>query len=243
MRVVVVDDQEIERFHMKVLFKHCPDVHVVGESDRVEDAAELINREQPDAVFLDIDLGKGTSGFDVLPLLETNAKIVFVTLYNEYAVRAFRVNALDYIMKPVTLERLSETLVRISRGIQQEPVPVEQPMQKHDYVHLKEGARQALVPVDQIAAIAADGDYTKIFTTESGVFYMRRTMKEWMGLLPNDVFSCLDRTLIVSCLCLQEIREASPREAELLLRGIKPVFTLGKTALKEARRLMKLNGM
>ena len=107
IRVVIVDDQAIERFNMKVLFRHCPNVEVVGECDSIAAAAELINQSKPDAVFLDIEMGYST-GFDLLPLLHAETHIVFVTLHNKYALRAFEVNALDYLLKPVNLERLQD---------------------------------------------------------------------------------------------------------------------------------------
>ncbi|NCD34152.1 MAG: response regulator transcription factor [Spartobacteria bacterium] len=245
MRVVIVDDQKIERFHMHILFKHCPDVQVVGESDNVKDAAAMINSTQPDAVFLDIDLGKGMTGFDILPLLETDAKIVFVTLYNEYAVRAFKVNALDYIMKPVTIERLSETLVRIHKEIApHQPQPDfydHASIGAQDFIHLKEGRRQALVPVNQIVAIEANGDYTRVYTTQNGVYLIRRTMKEWQVMLPEDVFAVLDRKLIVARTQLREIRaDGSSVRGILVVADCSQTFELGRTALKEARHVMEI---
>ena len=239
MRVFIVDDQEIERFHMRVLFKHCPDITVVGESGKLKEAAQLINACQPDAIFLDIDLGKKVSGFDLLPLIETEAKIVFVTLYNEYAVRAFRVNALDYLKKPVTIERLAETLVRINQELIHSVPQDEQILKKQDLIHLKGRGRQALIPLACVVAIVADGDYTYSYTSDDDVFYMRRSMKEWLRILPSELFASLDRTLIIGVENLREIRAENSAGGTLIMNGTTHNFVLGKTALKEGRRLMK----
>jgi len=244
MRIFIVDDQSIERFHMRVLFKHCPDVCVIGESGDVEDAAEQINALQPDAIFLDVDLGKKKTGFDLLPLIETAAKIVFVTLYNDFAVRAFRVNALDYLMKPVTLERLSETLIRLNQQVENPVVLTEQAaIDKQDCIHLKEGGRQTLVPVSQVCAVEASGDYTHVYTCKNGAFYIRRSMKEWQAILPSEWFVVLDRKLIVGIQHMSEVYADDFRRGVLTVRGVGHDFILGKTALKEARRVMKRFGV
>jgi two-component system LytT family response regulator len=239
LRVVIVDDQEIERFHLKVLFKHCPGITVIGECGGIEESAYIINREQPDAIFLDIILADGQSGFDLLPLIETRAKIVFVTTYDEYAVRAFHANALDYLMKPVTLERLCETLVRLNQKNESGMEHSAKRLNSTDLVHLREGGRQGLIPIEQIIAIKSDGDYTRIYTSGNDVFYMRRSMKEWLDMLPAELFTSLDRKLTIGIRTMREIRAEDYTGGVLTLDGSSHRFALGKTALKKARRIMR----
>ena len=241
LRAIIVDDQEIERFHLKVMLKHVPDIEVVAECADKAMAVKAINDTQPDVVFLDIDLGQD-SGFDVLPMMTTKTNIVFVTLYNEYAVRAFDVNALDYLVKPITIERIKETLSRLQHEVGQREYLSETILTHRDMIHLQEGGRQALVEVGTIVAIESDGDYTRVHTEQTEPFLMRRRMKEWLTLLPIDNFVALDRKLIISGSHLLEIKTKTSSKGVIRLRSVDTDFMIGKTALKEAKQLMKMQG-
>lgn len=238
MRVVVVDDQSYERLHMRILFENCHDVELVGEFSSIADA-EKINRLQPDAIFLDIDLGDA-SGFDLLPLLTGDPKIVFVTLYDQYTLQAFQINAMDYLMKPVTLERLSETLTRLfsqKRLEEQRPDPTR--LTEEDMILIKEEGRRALVPMRRIVAICSDGDFTRIHIDGLSPFLMRRRMKDWLAMLPESMFVPLDRSILVNRQRLLQIQMKNDTRSELLLDGCNNAFELGKTATRTVRRLMK----
>src|SRR5690242_1644843 len=94
-----------------------PEVQIIGEADGVETAATLIAQTRPDVVFLDIQM-PGASGFDLLARLTQPVRIIFVTAFDEYAVRAFDVNALDYLLKPVNPERLARAVARLSEAVE-----------------------------------------------------------------------------------------------------------------------------
>ena len=235
MRVVTVDDQGVELFHMQILLKHCTGVELVGESTSIAEAAQLINETRPDAVFLDVDFGHGETGFDLLPLLECDCHIVFVTLHNDYAVRAFQVNALDYILKPVSLERLQESLNRIQNQLPREET-VYEPYHSNDMVYLKNRDQRMVVPLERIAAVKADRDYTTVYTLDNGIFYMRRTLKEWKDRLPPELFSVLDRKLMVAHRQIREIRNDKESGGKVVVGNSQ--FSVGPTALKTAGKIM-----
>ena len=242
IRVVIVDDQAIERFNMKVLFRHCSNVEVVGECDSIAVAAELINQSKPDAVFLDIEMGYST-GFDLLPMLHVETHIVFVTLHNKYALRAFEVNALDYLLKPVNLERLQTTLNRIGKRI--ERVLRSQGATRfteRDLILLKDKHRQELIPVDQIVAISSDGDYSHVYTFDGDAYHMLRRMKAWQERLPETTFRSVDRTLIVNIRHLKKVMRISPVRSSVTFRGVDHPLEVGRRATAALKQIMKSLG-
>jgi DNA-binding LytR/AlgR family response regulator len=152
------------------------------------------------------------------------------------------VNALDYLMKPVTLERLQQTLERLNRHTEKEVLPAEQLLKEEDFLHLRGGGRQAFIPLGQLVAIESDGDYTRVHTAATGEFYIRRTMKEWLNMLPSELYQALDRKLIVGIAHVRELQSEDPTHGLLEMNGIDKVFPLGKTALRSARQMIKKLG-
>jgi two-component system LytT family response regulator len=108
-RAVIIDDEELSRTDLKLLLTRFPTVEVVGEAKDISTGSVVVSKLNPDVIFLDIEFPR-ESGFDLLEKIETRAKIVFVTAFDEYAIRAFEVNALDYLLKPVNPDRLAITL-------------------------------------------------------------------------------------------------------------------------------------
>jgi two-component system, LytTR family, response regulator len=234
-RAIIVDDEAVERFLFNVLCKHCPQLEIVGEADNVKQAAELINRLEPDVVFLDINLDE-ESGFDLLPLLRTNPRIVFVTLHDRYAAQAFRVNALDYLMKPVELEQLKETMQRLEREI--EPLPEPTDLGVRDYCILKEDDRRLLVKVSQVVAICADKDYSIIYIDQAEPFRMRRSLKKWSSALPEDLFISLDRSCIINRSQFRQLVENTKTGSGVLHLGRSNTIEIGRTAVSTTKEIL-----
>ena len=111
-KAIIVDDERLARKDLIFLLKDFPEIEVIDEAHNVESAVSLINEHQPDVIFLDIQM-PGESGFDLLEQIETNANIIFVTAHDEYALKAFEVNALDYLLKPILPKRLKESIERL----------------------------------------------------------------------------------------------------------------------------------
>ena len=113
---MIVDDEPLARKAMSLVLAEFPDIEVIGECADGFEAVKMINQEKPEVVFLDIQMPK-LDGFDVLELLDDPPFIVFVTAYNEYALKAFESHALDYILKPFKIERLAKTLERVEKRL------------------------------------------------------------------------------------------------------------------------------
>lgn len=161
LRVLIVDDTRLARRELRTLLAAWPDVECVGEADDVPAAREAIARLRPDVVLLDIQMPSGT-GFDVLDGLEQAPQVIFTTAYDQYALRGFEANALDYLLKPVQADRLGAALARArarAPAVDEEPKPL---LRADDQVFLRDGERCWFVPLAQISRIEVDGNYARV---------------------------------------------------------------------------------
>ena len=156
MRALVVDDEPLARREMRRLLDAFPWVEVVGEAGNIDEARARIEELTPDVVFLDIQMPGGT-GFDLLTQLDRIPRIVFTTAYDQFAVKAFDVNALDYLLKPIEPERLATTLRKIQTTPLATPndVPLEQ-------LFIRDGPRCWFVPLREVSVFTAEGNYVRL---------------------------------------------------------------------------------
>jgi len=236
LRVLIVDDEHLARQAMRRLLARHPEVEIVGEADGVADARQAIERTQPQLVFLDIELGGG-DGFDVLAALERPPIVVFVTAYAEYAVEAFAVNAVDYLLKPVEPERLAESLTRAEREIARAALPAE-PGAPKGVIALKTPKRTVLAQPAEIVALRADGDFTHVFVADQPALMMWRTLAHFEGLLPSPPFLRLGRSLIVNRDRLRKVETPSRESARIMLQGMSEALTLGRAASARLREAL-----
>lgn len=238
IRTLIVDDSDMDRFNLRILLKRCPEISLVGECVSAAQAVDAINREKPDLVFLDIQM-PGGSGFDVLEKLQHAPHIVFVTAFDQYAVRAFEVNAVDYLLKPILLERLRSALARIPAGAEQEEMrPPVRHLAQDEQVFLKSGSRQFFVPVSRIAAIAAAGDYSNVHLAGQPSLEVRRRMAEWLDLLPQDLFFQVDRSLIVNLTQIRSIERLSRTSGRLFIAGLEKPIPIGRAGLENLQKAL-----
>ncbi len=166
MKVLLVDDERLARKEMNGLLKNYPELEVVGECANADEAIEQINEKNPDLVFLDIQM-PGKNGFDMLRELERAPEIVFVTAYDEYAIRAFQVNALDYLLKPVHPDRLDECVKKIlaEEETEEEVQAVEstERLAQDDQIFLKDGEKCWFVRVGDVRLFESEGNYVRVF--------------------------------------------------------------------------------
>ena len=154
LTALIVDDERLARNELRRLLSAHADVAVAGEASNAVEAEALLSAGGIDVLFLDIQM-PGASGFDLLERLDTLPAVIFTTAYDEYAVRAFEVNAFDYLLKPIRPERLAAALakVRTTRSAERRPMP--------DRVFLREGERCWIVSVADIVFFEAEGNYTR----------------------------------------------------------------------------------
>lgn len=169
MRALVIDDERLARKELINLLSQHENVEVVGEALNVDDAKEKIEKLNPDIIFLDIQMPEKT-GFDLLEELDHVPHVIFTTAYDEYALKAFQVNALDYLLKPIQPERLAEAIKRLETKISDhqkeeasESVVNDKKLTLQDQVFVKDGERCWFVKLVNVRLFESDGNYIKVY--------------------------------------------------------------------------------
>lgn len=162
MKTIIVDDERLAREELKRLLENYGEVEVIGEYKNAIEAKEAIERDNPDLVFMDIQM-PGETGLELLEKMANPPRTVFVTAYDEYAIKAFELNAYDYLMKPIDPERLSEVYNRISEE-NKTPASVENlhVLRNGDKVLIKDGEKVWFIDVNDIRYFESEGNYVKV---------------------------------------------------------------------------------
>ncbi|AEI63277.1 LytR/AlgR family response regulator transcription factor [Corallococcus macrosporus] len=164
MRVLIADDERLARAELRRLLAAFPDVEIVGEATHVDETCQRVEALSPDLLLLDIQMPGGT-GFDVLERLEEPPDVVFATAYDAHAVRAFEVNALDFLLKPIEPERLATALERVrqrGRAVAPPAGPGQTRGAPLERVFVKDGERCWLVQLAQVPLITSEGNYARL---------------------------------------------------------------------------------
>ena len=164
MKALIIDDERLAREELKKLLAPYSEIQIVGEAANADSAIESIKQLKPDVLFLDIQM-PGKSGFDLLEDISGVPDIVFVTAYDEYAIRAFEVNALDYLLKPVQANRLGETVKKIlnrDTSEKQEVKEQTQALNDNDQVFVKDGEKCWFVKLSEIRLFESEGNYVRV---------------------------------------------------------------------------------
>ena len=196
---MIVDDERLARQELKRLLAPHPSVAVIGEARNVEEAAEAVARLQPDLLFLDIKL-PGGSGFDLLDRLDRVPEIIFTTAYDAYATRAFEVDALDYLVKPIEPDRLAAALERLvaRRGAAARATAGRgDRLGEEDRVFVRDGERCWLVRLAEVVLLESEGNYTRLrFGNERPLIH--RSLRHLDGRLDPRSFFRANRRQIVN---------------------------------------------
>ncbi|HEX7457404.1 MAG TPA: response regulator [Ginsengibacter sp.] len=163
-KAIIIDDERLARNELKKLLQEFPDVEVIGEAANANEGIEKIESLNPDLVFLDIQM-PGKSGFDMLTQIERAPHVIFVTAYDEYALKAFEVNALDYLMKPVEPKRLADALLKVKQKDEEELLSYNNRglLHENDQVFVKDGERCWFVKLSDVRLFESVGNYAKVF--------------------------------------------------------------------------------
>lgn len=198
MKTLIVDDERLARQELKRLLAHHPMLRVVAEAANGPTAVEAINRHLPELVFLDIQM-PGFNGFEVLKRLSHTPHIIFTTAYDQFAIRAFEVNALDYLLKPIEADRLADALRRCLQEEGEASEPDEHPSQRlgvDDHVFVKDGDRCWFVPLAQVALFESEGNYTRLYFHDERPLIYRSLSYLEERLDPNHFFRASRKHLI-----------------------------------------------
>lgn len=195
MKALIIDDEAPARAALRGLLRGQATTEIVGEADTVEAGAQRLGIGDYDLVFLDVQLRGGT-GFELVPFVRPEARIIFITASDQHAVRAFEVNALDYLIKPIRPERLENALRRLAGAASASPPPAMTPA---DSVYLRIGnGTSRFVALADLALIVSNENYSEAHLGDGTRLLVRRTMKAWEDALPATHFVRVHRTAIVN---------------------------------------------
>ncbi len=170
IRAIIIDDERLARNELKKLLLEFPEIEVIAEAANASEGIEKIDHLSPDLVFLDIQM-PGKTGFDMLSELDKAPDVIFTTAYDDYALKAFEVNALDYLLKPVEPRRLADALQKLHleesrdrEGVSEDDITVNKTLlQEADQVFVKDGERCWFVKLGDIRLFESVGNYAKIY--------------------------------------------------------------------------------
>lgn len=209
IRTLIVDDERLARAELRRLLAVHPQVEIVGEAVNAQNAVQQVNALRPDLLLLDVQM-PGGSGFEVLQALDAAPEVIFTTAFDQYALRAFEVNALDYLQKPIQAQRLSDALSRAAlrlRAAGSEAV-ANTVAPRSPKLFIKDGERCWFVALDRIRLFESEGNYTRVhFDGQQPL--MLRSLNQLEQQLDAARFFRANRRQIVN---LDYVREMAPAE-------------------------------
>jgi two-component system LytT family response regulator len=239
MRVIIIDDEPLARSIVKEYLQNVEDAELVAECNDGFEGLKAIQQLQPDLIFLDVQMPK-INGFEMLELIENPPAVIFTTAFDEFAIKAFELNAVDYLLKPFSKERFQKAVQKYlnqqnnSAAVEQTiETAAESPSQQNRVV-VKDGNKIKIIPVHQIHFLEAADDYVKIVSND-GSFLKKRTMSFFEKSLAQFQFVRVHRSFIVNTQLITRI-DAYEKDGHLLLltTGEKiPVSKSGYSKLKE----------
>ena len=211
MKTVIIDDERLARKELRSLLDQFHDIEVIDECANAEEARKVIEEKRPELIFLDIQM-PGETGFDLLESLDFVPKVIFVTAYDEYAIKAFEVNALDYVLKPVEEERLSEAIQKVRADSSEEDeqesseTDSEGKLSMDDQIFLKDGEKCWFVTLKDVRMFESEGNYVRVFF-ENYKPLILKSLNNLEKRLDDKDFFRINRKFIVN---LKEINHIEP---------------------------------
>jgi len=206
MKAIIVDDERLARTELRRLLTPFKDIEIIAEAVNAKDAAEKITQLNPELIFLDIQM-PGKNGFELLEELESAPDVIFTTAYDEYALKAFEFNALDYLLKPIEPHRLEEALKRVTNKMKQEKMAavVEKSyLTADDQVFVKDGDRCWFVKLAEIRLFESEGNYARLYFNDFKPLILR-TLNSLDERLDPHTFFRVNRKHIVNLKWIENI--------------------------------------
>lgn len=199
IKALLIDDERLARKELTTLLSAHPEIEIVGEAANAEEGISMIDKLNPDLVFLDIQMPE-KSGFDMLEEMDEVPNVVFVTAYDEYAIKAFEVNALDYLLKPVDSERLAETIKKISGKKKEAPSkqePSDEKLGSESQIFLKDGDKCWFVTLKDVRMFESEGNYVRVYFGKNKPLILK-SLNNLEERLDNKTFFRANRKYIIN---------------------------------------------
>lgn len=207
LKAIIVDDERLARAELRKLLQAYPDIDVIDEAANAQEGADKIDNQNPDIIFLDIQM-PGKTGFDLLADLEKVPHVIFTTAYDEYALKAFEVNALDYLLKPIEPKRLADAVHKLQYEISKERIGINGinrgPLTEADQVFVKDGERCWFVKLSEIRLFESVGNYAKVFFATNKPLILK-SLNSLEERLDDHVFFRANRKHIINLHWIEKI--------------------------------------
>ncbi|WGG49097.1 LytTR family DNA-binding domain-containing protein [Rugamonas sp. DEMB1] len=233
IRALLVDDERLARAELRRLLVAHPEVEIVGEAVNAADALAQIAALRPELIFLDVQM-PGGSGFDLLAALDTAPQVIFTTAFDQYAIRAFEVSALDYLPKPIQAARLAAALQRAGAG----PGPAQTAAPAWGKLFIKDGERCWFVGLEQIRLFESEGNYTRVYFDGERPLMLRSLSQLEEKLEPARFFRASRRHIVN----LDFVRQVRPGEAGGLALLLQDALTV-EVSRRRAAQFKSLAGI
>ncbi|WP_103070942.1 LytR/AlgR family response regulator transcription factor [Aquimarina sediminis] len=236
IEVIIIDDERSSRVELKRALKKYDDFILIDEAENADDAKELIETKTPDLIFLDIQMPE-KSGFDLIESLNYVPTVIFTTAYNQYAVQAFEVNALDYLMKPIRDERFEKAIQKIRNEILQK-LSSNKHKSNTQKVFIKDGEKRFFIQLNEIYLIKSLENYTRLFFQDKKAL-QRRSLRQWEKMLDKTTFFRINRNEIINLQYIHEINKTTEGRLEVKLKSGESLEISNRQSIK----FKKLNGI
>lgn len=196
IKAVIVEDSRLARNELKELIKNHPEIQIVGEAENVDLGFELINTAQPDLLFLDINMPE-KDGFALLEMLDNVPITVFTTAFDEYAIKSFEYNALDYLLKPINPKRFAQAIEKVNTNLIEKAEKSEKKLALDNQIFIRDGEKCWLVKISDIYLFEVDGNYTKVFFQNEKAI-INKSLNQIEEKLPEKYFFRANRNQIAN---------------------------------------------
>ncbi|MFD2909895.1 LytR/AlgR family response regulator transcription factor [Flavobacterium ardleyense] len=196
IKAVIVEDSRLARNELKELLKSHPEIEIIGEAENVDEGYELINKTQPDLLFLDINMPE-KDGFQLLEMLDNVPITIFTTAFDEYAIKSFEYNALDYLLKPINSKRFAQAIEKVKDNLEEKVIKNSQKLNLSNQIFIKDGEKCWLVKIEDIYLFEVDGNYTKVFFKDEKAI-ISKSLNQIEAKLPEEFFFRANRNQIIN---------------------------------------------
>jgi two-component system LytT family response regulator len=237
MNCIIIEDEEAGRIQLRKLIEEIGGLKLVGEAASCAEGLTLLERcPETDLIFLDVELPDGT-GFDLIERLKNPPKVIFITNYEAYALRAFEINALDYIRKPLTRARLESALERLnSEPVSSAPEPAE--LKADDLILLTNNNQKYFTRVADIVAVESDENYTHVIRTDGKRFVLKKTLAAWEAQLPSTLFRRAGRSHLINLSRIDRM-ESKESGGKLWFKNSETPIPLKRAAMKKLQQIVR----
>jgi two-component system LytT family response regulator len=226
LTALIIDDERLARLNLRKKLSMFSEIEVIGEASGIETGIKAIRDLSPDLLFLDIKLSDGT-GFDLLEKAEFKGKVIFQTAYDEYACRAFEINALDYLLKPITKERLKKVISNLIHSEYEKNICNILKFRYDDRIMIEQKKNIHFIKVENIIYIKAVREYTSLFEKGGKEYVVLKSIGDWQKALPDEHFARVHRNSIINFNYIER-SERYGNTANIFLTGIHEAILISR---------------